>query len=124
MIKRHIAANLDTEALAVQDLCRRFQISRASLHRPFEAAGGLAHCLQEQRLSRCLMLLISPASRDKRLIDLAIDPQFSSDSTFVRAFRRQFGLPPGEIRNMPEAWIRDHGAAPGPDDLLHRLGRH
>jgi AraC-like DNA-binding protein len=123
MIKRHIAANLDTEALAAQDLCRRFQISRASLYRLFEADGGLAHYVQEQRLNRALMLLISPASRDKRLIDLAVDLQFSSDSTFVRAFRRQFGLTPGEIRTMSEAWIRDHGEVPGPDDLLHRLGR-
>ncbi len=124
MIKRHIAANLDTDALVVQDLCRRFQISRASLYRLFEADGGFAHYVQEQRLNRGLMLLISPAARDKRLIDLAVDLQFSSDSTFVRAFRRQFGLTPGEIRNMSEAWIRDHGEVPGPDDLLHRLGRH
>ncbi|SFJ53153.1 helix-turn-helix transcriptional regulator [Bradyrhizobium sp. cf659] len=70
------------------------------------------------------MLLISPASRGRRLIDLAVDLQFSSDSTFVRAFRRQFGLTPGEIRSMSATWIRDHGEEPGPDDLLHRLGRH
>ena len=124
MIKRHIAANLDIEALTAQDLCRRFQISRASLYRLFEDDGGLARYVQEQRLNRALMLLISPASRDRRLIDLAVDLQFSSDSTFVRAFRRQFGLTPGEIRSMSAAWIRDHGEEPGPDDLLHRLGRH
>ncbi|TQF26452.1 AraC family transcriptional regulator [Bradyrhizobium sp. UNPF46] len=124
MIKRHIAANLDIEALTAQELCRRFQISRASLYRLFEDDGGLARYVQEQRLNRALMLLISPASRDRRLIDLAVDLQFSSDSTFVRAFRRQFGLTPGEIRSMSAAWIRDHGQEPGPDELLHRLGRH
>lgn len=124
MIKRHIAANLDIEALTAQDLCRRFHISRASLYRLFEDDGGLARYVQEQRLNRALMLLISPASRDRRLIDLAVDLQFSSDSTFVRAFRRQFGLTPGEIRSMSAAWIRDHGEEPGPDDLLHWLGRH
>lgn len=80
--------------------------------------------MQEQRLNRGLMLLISPASRDKRLIDLAVDLQFGSDSTFVRAFRRHLACPPGGTRNMSEVWIRDHGAVPGPDDLLHRLGRH
>lgn len=123
MIKRHIAANLETDSLAADDLCRRFHISRASLYRLFEVDGGLARYVQEQRLNRALTLLISPASRGKRLIDLAVDLQFSSDSTFVRAFRRQFGLTPGEIRELSEAWLRETGAVPGPDDLLHQLAR-
>ncbi len=123
MIKRHIAANLETGSLTARDLCRRFPISRASLYRLFEADGGLVRYVQEQRLNRALMLLISPASQSRRLIDLAIDLQFSSDSTFVRAFRRQFGLTPGEIRELSEVWLRETGAMPGPGDLLHHLAR-
>jgi AraC-like DNA-binding protein len=123
MIKRHIAANLETELLAPEELCRRFEISRASLYRLFEADGGLAHYVQEQRLNRAMMLLVSPAARDQRLIDLALDLQFSSDSTFVRAFRRQFGLTPGEIRELSKAWLRETGTEPRPDDLLNRIGR-
>jgi AraC-like DNA-binding protein len=123
MIKRHIAAHLETSALAAHDLCQRFQISRASLYRLFEAEGGLARYVQEQRLNRALRLLISPLARGNRLIDLAVQLQFSSDSTFVRAFRRQFGRTPGEIREMSEAWLRETGATPGPDDLLGQLAR-
>ena len=123
IIKRHIAANLETESLAAQDLCRRFQISRASLYRLFEADGGPARYVQEQRLNRALMLLISPTSYDKRLIDLAVDLRFSSDSTFVRAFRRQFGLTPGEIRELSKAWLRETGVEPRADDLLNQIGR-
>ena len=123
MIKRHIAANLETGSLSAHDLCRRFHISRASLYRLFEVDGGLARYVQEQRLNRALTLLVSPASRGKRLIDLAVDLQFSSDSTFIRAFRRQFGLPPGEIRDLSDAWLRETGAVPGPGDLLHQLAR-
>ena len=122
MIKRHIAAHLET-SLAAHDLCQRFQISRASLYRLFEADGGLARYVQEQRLNRALSLLISPLGRGKRLIDLAVQLQFSSDSTFVRAFRRQFGRTPGEIREMAEAWLRETGGPPGPDDLLSQLAR-
>ena len=121
MIKRHIAANLESDALTAADLCRRFQIPRASLYRLFEADGGLARYVQEQRLNRALIWLIAPASQGKRLIDIALDLQFSSDSTFVRAFRRQFGLTPGEIRQLSEAWLRERGVVPGPDDLLHQL---
>lgn len=120
VIKRHVAENLETP-LTTQDLCQRFEISRASLYRLFEAEGGLAHYMQEQRLNRALTLLVGPASRGKRLIDLAVDLQFSSDSTFVRAFRRQFGVTPGEVRKLAEAWVRETGAAPAIDNLLHKL---
>lgn len=123
MIKRHIEANLETDALATDDLCRRFQISRASLYRLFEVEGGLARYVQEQRLNRALRLLISPVSPGKRVIDLAIDFRFSSDSTFIRAFRRQFGMTPGEIRELSEARLRETGASLRPDDLLHHLAR-
>ena len=122
MIKRHIAANLETP-LAASDLCHRFEISRATLYRLFEDDGGLAHYVQEQRLNRALMLLISPASQGKRLIDLAVDLGFSSDSTFVRAFRRRFGRTPGEIRKLFEAWVRETGMAPTLNNLLHQLAR-
>jgi AraC-like DNA-binding protein len=120
-IKRHIADHLESAALTVQDLCERFQISRASLYRLFEADGGFTYYVQEQRLNRALMLLIAPAARRKRLIDLAVELQFSSDSTFVRAFRQKFGLTPGEIRKLADAWLRETGTAPTTDNLLHQL---
>jgi AraC-like DNA-binding protein/mannose-6-phosphate isomerase-like protein (cupin superfamily) len=123
MIKRYIAANLESRSLSALALGRRFQISRASLYRLFEADGGLVRYVQEQRLNHALMLLISPASQDKRLIDLAVALQFSSDSTFVRAFRQQFGRTPGEIRKLAKDWIRETGAVPALDNLLHQLGR-
>lgn len=119
-IKQHIDVNLHTGALSADDLCSRFRLSRASLYRLFESDGGLAHYVQDQRLNRALLLLISPAARSKRLIDLAVELQFSGDSTFVRAFRRQFGLTPGEVRDRAEAWSRETSAADGP---LHVLGR-
>lgn len=120
-IKRHIAGHLESAALTVQDLCQRFQISRASLYRLFEADGGFAHYVQEQRLNRALTLLIASPSHGRRLIDLAVDLQFASDSTFVRAFRQKFGLTPGEIRKRAEAWLLETGTAPTTDNLLHQL---
>jgi AraC-like DNA-binding protein len=64
MIKRYIAANLASRSLSAQALCHRFQISRASLYRLFEANDGLVRYVQEQGLNHALMLLISPASQD------------------------------------------------------------
>lgn len=122
IIKRHIAAHL-TDALSAGELCRQFQISRASLYRLFEVDGGLAHYIREQRLNHALRLMISPAAQERRLIDVAIDMHFSSDSTFIRAFRRKFGLTPGELREMADKWLRKTGAVPAFDTVLHQLAR-
>jgi AraC-like DNA-binding protein/mannose-6-phosphate isomerase-like protein (cupin superfamily) len=123
MIKRHIANNLETDALAVEAICRHFLISRATLYRLFEADGGLAHYVREQRLNLAFRRLISPAAQDGRLIDLAVGMRFSSDSTFIRAFRRKFGLTPGELRELADNWLRETGAIPAIDTVLHQLAR-
>ena len=123
MIKRRIADNLETDALTAEELCRHFRISRASLYRLFEADGGLAHYVREQRLNLAFRELISPSSQDRRLIDLAVGMRFSSDSTFIRAFRRKFGLTPGELRELAENWLRETGAIPAVDTVLHQLAR-
>ena len=63
-IKRQIDANLQTDKLTVDGICQRFQLSRASLYRLFEPEGGLVRYIQEERLNRSFMRLISPASRE------------------------------------------------------------
>jgi len=123
MIKRHIANNLETDALTSEELCRHFHISRATLYRLLEAEGGLAHYVQEQRLNLAFQRLISPSAQDVRLIELAVDIRFSSDSTFIRAFRRKFGLTPGELRELADTWLRETGAVPAVDTVLHQLAR-
>ncbi|GMO95058.1 helix-turn-helix domain-containing protein [Bradyrhizobium sp. TM239] len=123
MIKRRIADNLETDALTAAELCRHFRISRATLYRQFEADGGLAHYVREQRLNLAFRQLISPSAQDKRLIDLAVGMRFSSDSTFIRAFRRKFGLTPGELRELADNWLRETGSVPAIDTVLHQLAR-
>ncbi len=123
MIKRRIADNIETDALTADELCRHFQISRATLYRLFEADGGLSHYVREQRLNLAFRQLISPSAEDTRLIDLAVGMRFSSDSTFIRAFRRKFGLTPGELRELADNWLRETGAVPTIDTVLHQLAR-
>jgi AraC-like DNA-binding protein len=121
VIKRHIEGNLDSSSLTAGQLGRRFRISRAGLYRLFEAEGGLARFIQEQRLNRALRQLVSPSWQGKELIHLATDLQFGSASTFIRAFRRRFGVTPGEIREMAEAWHDENGTFFETDNLLHQL---
>ena len=123
MIKRHIAENLETDLLTATEFCRQFGISRATLYRLFEADGGLAHYIREQRLNLAFQKMISQTEADKRLMNLAISMKFSSDSTFIRAFRRKFGLTPGELRELADTWLRETGAVPAIDTVLHQLAR-
>lgn len=123
MIKRHIADNLETDLLTATGLCRQFGISRATLYRLFEADGGLAHYIREQRLNLAFQKMISQTEADKRLMNLAVSMKFSSDSTFIRAFRRKFGLTPGELRELADQWLRETGAVPAMDTVLHQLAR-
>ena len=125
-VKRHIDAHLQTGAVSVEKLCRRFQLSRATLYRLFEGEGGLSRYVQELRLNRAFMRLASTTAPRARTIDLAIDFQFSSDATFVRAFRRQFGLTPGEVWRLARARaaLSDPGepAVEGALAWMRRLG--
>jgi AraC-like DNA-binding protein len=97
-IKRYIDQHLDSPELDVSNLCRRFQMSRSALYRLFEPEGGLARNIQDRRLCRAFSQLLSASRQDSRILDLAIDAGFSSDATFIRAFRRVFGMTPGEVR--------------------------
>lgn len=107
-IKKHIEENLGTAALDVANICRRFALSRASLYRLF-APQSPASYIQQRRLHRAFAILVSPAFLPWRIIDIAVECQFSSDATFIRAFRREFGLTPGEAR---ERSIRISNAPP------------
>lgn len=114
-IKLHIDANLGLGSLGIESLCREFGLSRAGLYRLL-APQSPAGYIQQRRLHRAFAMLISPAFRAWRIIDIALECQFSSDATFIRAFRRQFGLSPGEARKLAEQ--RVPGAPPGSGQAL------
>jgi AraC-like DNA-binding protein len=101
-IKRYIDANLQSNKVSIEHLCGRFQLSRATIYRLFEPEGGLWRYIQDQRLGRAFWRLASPTSEQTRMIDIAVDFHFSSDTTFVRAFRRRFGVTPGEVKHLAE----------------------
>jgi AraC-like DNA-binding protein len=109
-IKQHVEDNLGQASLGVDALCSRFELSRAGLYRLF-APTSPASYIQERRLHRAYAMLISSAFRTWRIIDIAVECCFSSDATFIRAFRRQFGITPGEVRELADR--KDFGAPPG-----------
>lgn len=90
---RYASGDLDVEAL-----CRAFAISRATLYRTFEPEGGLVHYVRQCQLRRALAALTSPAHGHRRILDIALQHGFRTESGFIRAFRRAFGVTPAEAR--------------------------
>ena len=97
-LKRLIDRHIDSPLLSVELICRRSGWSRATVYRLFHAEGGLARYIRQRRLQRAFRELTSHSPRRRRIIDLAVDCQFASEATFCRAFHREFGKPPGEVR--------------------------
>jgi AraC-like DNA-binding protein len=57
--------------------------------------------VRRQRLHRAFRRLASPGTAPFRLVDIAFDYKFASD-TFVRAVRRQCGVTQGEVRRLSQ----------------------
>lgn len=102
-IKTYIEQNLTAPMLDAGRLCRRFGLSRATLYRLFKPEGGLGRYILQRRLRRSLGQLASPQHHHWSIIDFALDNRFGNDASFIRAFRRQFGVTPGEVRVQAEA---------------------
>lgn len=120
MICDHIEIHLQDFDLDPGRLCKEFRLSRATLYRMFEIDGGIAAHIQERRLRRCFDILSRPGDQGwrERIADLAFAYGFSSESHFSRAFRRRFGMTPGEARSLSDQnrW-RHSGSSPMVDWL-------
>jgi AraC-like DNA-binding protein len=112
--KRAIEANLGSARLTPEFVCGKLGISRRSLYRLFQPLGGVHHYIVGRRLSH-IRKALSNRDNHERLADLAARFGFTCQETFWRAFKREYGCPPGEVRSdhssKRENWIveRDVG---------------
>jgi len=124
-IRSAIDQAVDTAAeVDVGSLCRAFGISRATLYRMFEPEGGLARYMRQRQLRRALTAIASPAHRHLRVLDIATQHGFRTESGFIRAFRRAFGATPSELRTAGGRQVSGGGGEPsvGPADPRDSLG--
>jgi len=96
-IRRLVRRFLRSRALGPQLLCKVLSISRSKLYRIMEAEGGVAHFVQRQRLLEAYAMLSDPTV-DRPIADIAEELCFADTSGFSRAFRREFGTTPGDVR--------------------------
>jgi len=95
--KRLIEINLRSPRLTPEFLCRILGLSRRSLYRLFEPLDGVHQYILRRRLSH-IMDALNDENDTQRIADLAARYGFTCQETFWRAFRRQFGITPGEAR--------------------------
>jgi AraC-like DNA-binding protein len=105
MIRVHINSNLLTPELSSDSICCHFRISRATLYRLFEPAGGVMKHIKSQRLRRVHQLLLTNETR-ARVGDIARDYGFNSPQHFSRSFREEFGYSPTEVADGARATPR------------------
>jgi AraC-like DNA-binding protein len=99
-VLRFVAANLGDPRLSVVAVCRRFAISPRLLHRLFEGQEHtFAQTVRTMRLERCARLLADPLDRST-ITDIALRHGFTDSASFSRAFRRNFGIAPREMREQ------------------------
>lgn len=92
-----IDKHLRDPGLGVDNLCRQFRCSRATLYRLFKPLGGVREHIQRRRLMACFRAIATQGHR--RIFDIALDFGFVSPSHFSNLFRDYFGMTPREARD-------------------------
>jgi AraC-like DNA-binding protein len=96
-VREAVRRHLRTPTLRPRTLGRLVGMSRSNLYRLFEDAGGIARYIQNQRLLAVRAILTDRQNR-KSIAALAEEFCFADASSFNRAFKREFGCSPGEVR--------------------------
>jgi AraC-like DNA-binding protein len=96
-VRRAVSKHLRSPALGPAELCREAAMSRSHLYRLLEGEGGVARYIQRRRLSESFTLLSDTANTLSigRVAEILC---FADASSFSRAFRREFGIAPSEVR--------------------------
>jgi len=121
--RRLIQEELLSPRLNVDLICRRLGVSRSRLYRLFEPAGGIAHYIRARRLLDAHISLANTQDQ-RRIADIAADRGFLDAAEFSRAFKREFGYTPSDVRREasqgPMRPAATHGTA-GEEDLVGLL---
>jgi len=99
-MKDFIEDQLGRADLGPEVLAEAFSLSRATLYRLFEPLGGVAAFILDRRLNRALQTITAPHAAHLRLKQLAHELGFAHPTSFTRAFKKRFGMPPHEVRAL------------------------
>ena len=127
-VRQAVRRHLRTPTLGPKNLGRLIGMSRSNLYRLFEDTGGVTRYIQRERLLEAHVIL-SDTSTTQSISAIAEDLCFADASSFSRAFKREFGYSPSEVRSAAlagaelRATSKTRKAPAGANfaDLLRRL---
>jgi AraC-like DNA-binding protein len=99
-IRRYIDRNLASPDLNADSVAAEFGLSRASLYRLFEPAGGIAKYIRKARLNRAFQEITAAELSNRRIGHIAYSLGFKSVSAFSRLFHEVYRVTPGEAREQ------------------------
>lgn len=100
-IQEFIEARLDTPDLNVAMILQSFGVSRASLYRMFDIDDGVRNYISRRRLYRAVTELAETPRVRGKVHEVSQRWGFSSDPNFNRMVKREFGVTPGALFQMP-----------------------
>ena len=103
-VRRVVREHLRSGTIGPDALCRLTGMSRSALYRVMESEGGVTRYIRRQRLLAARAALSDPGC-DKSIADLAEELCFSDAADFSRAFRREFGASPSDVRSAAKAGL-------------------
>ena len=100
-IIEYINANIAQPELSINSIAAKFYISRSYLSAFFKKNMGitLSAYLRKIRLSNAAMQL---ASTNKKVMDISVDSGFNSLTTFLREFKKEYGISPSDMRQKTD----------------------
>lgn len=111
-VRRAIRRHLRSSALGPELICREAATSRSQLYRLFEGEGGIGHYIQKQRLLEAFAMLCD-LSATTTVAAIAEMLCFADSSSFARAFRREFGASPKDVRDAARSGLPPFPAGVG-----------
>ena len=103
-VRQAVRRHLRSPGLAPAGLCQLVGISRSNLYRLFDDKGGVARYIQVQRLMEAHAALSDRANRLSIAV-IAEEFCFADASSFSRAFRKEFGHSPSDVRAAAQAGL-------------------
>lgn len=106
MVQRHMAS----PDFGPPQLGRLLAMSRSKLYRLLDGDGGVAHFINRERLKQARRDLMAPGE-PLSVHAIANEAGFRDHSTFSRAFRREYGCSPTELREREQLARQHSGSA-------------
>lgn len=98
-VKFCISAHLSDPGLSVSKLADLMHCSKRYIHMIFRPEGvSISEYILKARLDRCRDQLLDPSSGPRSITDIAYSWGFNNSNHFSRAFKREFGVSPRELR--------------------------